>query len=99
MIPEDDYNSICDEIASLVRVKCSPGDAKGRVALRHGVSLKTIDRIWSKRDQYPAVQVTSDQAREMLEEVLRQAFSPAGWKESREAIILASESAKIDERN
>lgn len=97
-IPEELYSEICDQVSALLRVKVSEADAKARIASRHSVSPKTIDRIWSKRDQYPDVQISSDQAREMLEEVLREAFSPAGWKESREVILSASSSSEI-ERN
>jgi hypothetical protein len=54
--------------------------------------MKTNDRIWSKRDQYGAVaHMSSDKAREILEEILREALSPTGRKEAREAIISASE--------
>jgi hypothetical protein len=90
-ISEEHYTKICDQVASLVRMKVSAVDAKGRVASRNNVSSKTIDRIWSKRDQYSSdVSMTSAQAREILEPILREAFPPAGWKDSREAIVLAS---------
>lgn len=70
-IPDSEKLAICDEVAALSRKGYTMAAAKRRVAQRRESTVRTIDRVWSKRNEY-----TIDMDAERVQSMIDHLFNP-----------------------
>ncbi len=67
-IPDSEKVAICDEVAALLRKGNTMAVAKQRIALRHDSTVRTIDRVWSKRNEY-SIDMDAEKVQGMIDEL------------------------------
>lgn len=65
-IPDSEKVAICDEVTALLRKGYTMANAKRRVAIRHEATVRTIDRVWSKRCDY-TIDINVEKVQAMLD--------------------------------
>jgi hypothetical protein len=69
-IPVSHAGEVLDYVAKLIRVGCSLEIAIQRASDRFGASVRTIQRLWTKResisDEEPVIEITMDEALKYL---------------------------------
>ena len=69
-IPDSEKVAICDEVSALLRKGNTMAIAKQRVAIRHEATVRTIDRVWSKRCDY-TIDMDVETVQGMIDDLFR----------------------------
>lgn len=78
-IPDSEKLAICDEVAALSRKGYTLAAAKRRVAQRRDSTVRTIDRVWSRRTEY-----TIDMDAERVQTMIGHLFHPQANEEAQQ---------------
>lgn len=69
-IPDSEKVAICDELAVLLRKGNTMAIAKQRLAIRHETTVRTIDQVWSKRNEY-TIDMDAEKVQGMIDDLFR----------------------------